>query len=256
MIPSFDASPSAAELVPLDVVRHVHRVLAAEGRRYVVIGAAARDLAVHGPAGTPVRRVTKDVDVAVAVGAGSGHQLLRERLGQPTSAAQRVRVLGVDVDVIPIAGDAAHVTLGETILDLGGLAEAVRHPTMVRVASDLVVPVAPIQAQAALKVVAWSDRQPGTHKDAGDLGQILEASSNGVFEELAWNDDDAVAAWDGDVRLMGPWRLGRAARELLSSRSLAAVIAVLDAQRPALSLRLAVPEGPEMLDAFCRGLSA
>ncbi|MGL4178718.1 MAG: hypothetical protein ACRCSN_21900 [Dermatophilaceae bacterium] len=77
-----------------------------------------------------------------------------------------------------------------------------------------------------------------------------------MFEELAWNDDDAVAAWNGDIKLMGPWRLGRAARELLSSRSVAAVIAVLDAQWSALSLRLAVPEGSEMLEAFRRGLSA
>ncbi|MGL5817716.1 MAG: hypothetical protein ACRCYR_09155 [Phycicoccus sp.] len=193
--------------------------------------------------------------MAVAVEAGPDHQLVRERLGRPMSAAQRVQVLGIDVDVIPIAGDSSHVTLGDAILDISGLAEASRNPTLVRTASDLVVPVAPIQAQAALKVLAWFDRQPGTHKDAGDLGQILEASSNGVFEELAWQDDDVRAACDGDIRFMGPRRLGRAARGLLSSKSADAVVEVLDDRQSALSLRLAVPEGAEMLEAFRRGLA-
>lgn len=101
MIPYYDASEVAAELVPLEVLAHVHRVLSKHGQPYVLVGAAARDLAVHAPSGTPIMRATRDLDVAVAVEAGTQHESLLKRLGEPTAAPQRVRCLGVDVDVIP-----------------------------------------------------------------------------------------------------------------------------------------------------------
>ena len=122
-----------------------------------------------------------------------------------------------------------------------------------KIADDLTVPVASIEAQAVLKVLAWGDRQATTQKDALDFGQILSASSCGLFEDQAWEDDDALTACEGDIILMGPYRVGRESRRLLSAVSTARVTAVLDAEPLDLLLRLGVREGDQMLQAFRRG---
>ena len=253
MIQYFDASQVARDLVPVEVVAQLHETLRAEGHVYVFMGAAARDLAVHAPSGTKIVRATRDVDVAVAIEAGTEHDALMRRLGEPTAAPQRVRVSGVDVDVIPYAGETTDVQLGHSVLDVTGLAEAAREPTWVKIADDLTVPVASIEAQAVLKVLAWGDRQATTQKDALDFGQILSASSCGLFEDQAWEDDDALTACEGDIILMGPYRVGRESRRLLSAVSTARVTAVLDAEPLDLLLRLGVREGDQMLQAFRRG---
>ena len=121
MIQYFDASQVARDLVPVDLVAQLHETLRAEGQAYVFVGAAARDLTVHAPSGTKVVRATRDVDVAVAVEAGIEHDALLRRLGEPSAAPLRVRVSGVDVDVIPYASDRTDVQLGHSVLDVTGL---------------------------------------------------------------------------------------------------------------------------------------
>jgi predicted nucleotidyltransferase len=253
MIQYFDASQVARELVPVEVIAQLHQTLRAEAQAYVFVGAAARDLAVHAPSGTRMVRATRDVDVAVGIQAGTEHDALLRRLGEPTAAPQRVRVSGVDVDVIPFAGGTTDVRLGHSVLDVTGLADAAREPTWVKIADDLTVPVASIAAQAVLKVLAWRDRQATTQKDALDFGQILSASSCGLFEDQAWEDDDALTACEGDIILMGPYRVGRESRRLLSAFSAASVTTILDAEPLDLLLRLGVREGDQMLQAFRRG---
>ncbi|NHA69576.1 hypothetical protein [Phycicoccus flavus] len=254
MIPFYDASSTTADLVAVEILRSIHTTLSSAGYDYVIIGAAARDLAVHGPAAGRPRRVTKDVDIAVAVAVGPAYQRLLSELGEKDQEPQRIRVLGCPVDVVPFAAGAREVRLGSMTLNVLGLREATDHPALVQVSDGLVLPVSAIQAQAALKILAWGDRAPGTQKDAGDLGEILEASSRGLFADLAWEDDEALDSCDGDIAMMGPYRLGSSARALLRDESSTAVRDILDARGKALGSRLRVPEGPELLAAFRRGL--
>ena len=232
MIPSFDASRTADELVPVEILRRVQRMLEKEGVTYVFIGALARDLVVHAPSRTAITRATRDIDLAVAVEAGEQHRTLLRSLGEPSrTAPQRVIVERFQVDVIPFAGAGAGTAslLGDSVLDVTGLSEAARRPT-------------------------WRDRRSSTQKDAWDFGQILSASSMGLFADLAWEDDAALEACEGDIVLMGPYRLGRSALSLLGSASVASVVEVLESARTDLTLRMGVPESEEMLDAFRRGL--
>lgn len=255
MIPSFDASRTADELVPVEIVRLVQGALDKDGVTYVFIGALARDLVVHAPSRTAITRATRDIDLAVAVETGEQHQTLLRRLGQPSrTAPQRVIVERFQVDVIPFAGATTAALLGNSVLDVTGLPEAARRPTWVTIDEGTTVPVAGIDAQAILKVLAWRDRRSHTQKDALDLGQILSASSMGLYADLAWDDDAALEACDGDIVLMGPYRLGRSALSLLRPASVASVVEVLESGRTDLALRMGVPESEEMLDAFRRGL--
>ncbi len=256
MIRYFDASRVANDLIPVEVLAELHATLTREGIDYVLVGAAARDLAVHAPSGTKVGRATRDVDLAVAVEAGSQHDALLQRLGEPSSAPQRVHVLGVEVDVLPFAGAHTEILLGDATMDVTGLAEAAREPTRVKISEHLTVPVASLEAQVVLKLLAWRDRQQETQKDALDLGQILSASSCGLFEDQAWDDDDALLACEGDIILMGPYRAGRAARATLPEASALRVVAVLEDKFSDLSLQMGVREASELLDAFRRGFLA
>ena len=179
MIPSFDASRTADELVPVEIIRRVQRVLEKEGVTYVFIGALARDLVVHAPSRTAITRATRDIDLAVAVEAGEQHRTLLRSLGEPSrTAPQRVIVERFQVDVIPFAGAGAGTAslLGDSVLDVTGLSEAARRPTWVMIDEETTVPVAGIDAQAILKVLAWRD-PPLLHAE-GCIG--LRADSVGV----------------------------------------------------------------------------
>ena len=67
MTRTFDLSSRTDHPAPLDVIADLHRRAGELGLRWVLIGAAARDLVAHLPSGHPVVRATNDVDIAIAV---------------------------------------------------------------------------------------------------------------------------------------------------------------------------------------------
>lgn len=163
---------------------------------WVLIGATARDLALHVGSVNLPRRATKDVDIAVAARDSRDFERTLDGVGRPTAAWQRRVVLGHQVDVIPFGGLERHgeVVVQDSVLNVLGLSEAAVHADLLVLPSGRVLPVAPLELIAILKVVAFSDRYPGESKDAEDLRIVLQAASRGSYGEEVWDDDDAWRA--------------------------------------------------------------
>jgi len=58
----------------------VHEVTVALELPYIIVGATARDLALHYGYGTPVQRATKDIDFAVEVDSWKAFENVRDKL--------------------------------------------------------------------------------------------------------------------------------------------------------------------------------
>ncbi len=212
-------------------------VLGAPGR-WVLIGAAARDLAlVLGGVSLP-RRATKDVDIAIAALDALDFDTTLATLGQPTRAWQRRQFLGQLVDVVPFGGleRDGEVVIEESRLTVIGCAEAAACADLVTLPSRRILPVASLELVAVLKLVAFAERQPAQTKDADDLLTVLRASSEGIYGEETWHDEAALAATDFDHVLAGAYRLGRRGIASFNSDRAQVVLKVAARTRPALRL--------------------
>lgn len=178
---------------------------------WVVIGAAARDLALQVGGVDLPRRATRDVDIAVAAHDAGEFERTLNRVGQPTAAWQRRIVGGQQVDVLPFGGMERDgvVTVQDHTLNVLGLSEAAAHADHLVLPSGGILPVAALEHLAILKLIAHSDRQPGDSRDADDLRILLQAASLGVYGAEVWDDDEAMAATGFDHELAGAYRLGR-----------------------------------------------
>lgn len=120
---SFDAS--GLPDVPLETLRG----LRLEIGDFVLVGMAAVDLITRALADLPASRLTRDVDVAVAVDTEPAlRELTRRLVDRGGGSALHFWVDGVQVDVVPFGGVAPgdRLVLADTTLDVSGLSDAAR----------------------------------------------------------------------------------------------------------------------------------
>lgn len=230
---------------------------------FLVVGAAARDLAIHAVQRSSPVRATEDIDIAVAVHSREGYSALMGRLGEEGArmSPHKVEILGVEVDVVPFGAlerDRAVLFANDHRLDVNGLQEAHATSLQVRMPGGTGVRVASAPAQTALKILAWRDRHHVTAKDGRDLGTILTALSSDPFDDEVWDDEDALNATDADIITAACHHYGRIAAHPFSAIDGTAVLAVLsDASRRATLVRhMSSALADEQLDAYARGFAA
>lgn len=212
----------AAHLV--EPLRHIDRQARAMGLRYLVVGAAARDLLLHIAHGTPIRRMTTDLDIAVAVEDWPGYEALRSAFPHASGGPEhRVTVADLQVDLVPFGGvERSDRTIawppdGDSVMSAFGLAEALATAMEIRLAPGLTVWVASLPAQSVLKLSAWQERHfAEPRRDSVDLQTIIKAHSD------PWNMDrlytEGVALLeraDFDVELGGAMLLGSDVSQIL-----------------------------------------
>ncbi len=224
---------------------------------WVLIGATARDLALILGGVTLPRRATNDVDIAVAAQDAGDFDALLATIGEPTRAWQRRRLLGQQVDVVPFGelerdGD---VVIHESSLSVLGCAEAAANADLVTLPSGRLLPVAPLELMAVLKLIAFAGRHPAETKDADDLLTVLRAASEGIYGDETWDDELAMAATDFDHELAGAHRLGRRGIACFNTDRAQRVHAVARPTQP--NVRLAWRgTRDELLEAWLTGLRA
>ncbi len=228
------------------------------GLDLLLIGAAARDLVVHGPVNQTAVRATLDVDVAVAVSGRGDFEAFTSGLESMRGAQHKFKVLGIEIDVVPFGGieKERSVTFSDGhLLDVSGIAEAAQTAVAVRLPGGTEVKVASLPAQAALKILAWRDRRSDSTKDAHDLQSILTAASEGPYEDATWEDPRALEATEADILLAGPYRAGYLAAAPFTPEHAVAVTDVLDdlRLRQALAKDMGSPSSLEILEAFRAG---
>ena len=255
---SYDASTRTDLPVPFGLVADLVTHLRQRTDRLVLIGAVARDLLASAAGGLPVTRATLYVDIAIAVDTPSAYDDLGEVRLRRTQPHHELH--GAPVDVVPFGGletDRRVLFANDHLLDVTGMAEACEHAVMVTLPGGSTAPVASLEAQTVLKLLAWRDRGTPSHrKDALDLVTIFEAAASGVYVDDLYTDP-ALEAQGFDLTLAGAHRLGRDAARTLGPDAHASVLRVVedDEGRERLSRAMNTHLAGRCLLAYLRGFT-
>lgn len=244
---SLDFSDKADLLGLARVMRALNAVAMPSGVEFCLIGATARDLMVSHAHGVAVHRATEDVDVAVMVPDWGAYEALRKGLldgGEFSPRSERAthklrHVGGLPLDIVPFGGvEGPDRTLtwppeGSEEFDCFGVNEAFAAGVTVALPEGVRVTVAPIPAQAILKITAWRDRKhtaPG--RDAGDLFLFLrDYFKLGNFDRALKDHPDLFEADDFDYVEAGVKLLARDMAPLLGREGAVRLLSVLDPER-------------------------
>ncbi len=222
---SFDASSTAADIVPVDVLARLDDLIG----DYLLVGARARDLITYCIAGLPLGRATLDIDISVAVHDHAELEKLMSTLRTGRHRGVRFNVGDMPVDLLPygdIAGEGMVEQEDGVFLDVTGMLEARATALTLTIAEEQTVNCASLAAMLLLKLIAWDIRRPYTAKDAQDLAILLDASHSGTYEEPCW-DDEGAGVYDYDVLLVGPYLQGRTISRDFSEASISRILPVL-----------------------------
>jgi len=158
------------------------------GISFFVIGAAARDMLLRYAYQLPVRRATRDIDIAIRVEDWKTFDSLVSIListgdFKPTIPGHRFRFKGAElIDIVPfgqIAGTRQSITwppTGETVMGVLGFDEAFRSAIAVTVRREpqLDVPVSTLAGLAVMKLISWNEAYPKRGKDSEDFYYAAE----------------------------------------------------------------------------------
>lgn len=140
----YDASGIEGLSLPVEWIEKVVDVLGCNVDDLVIIGAAARDILASHAGDMPVQRVTKDLDVAVAVSDMGTYRVATGRFDPHRTEPQFVFAEHL-IDVIPYGGverDRRVLFDNDHLLDVTGLAEAAASKVHVTLRPGVIVPVA------------------------------------------------------------------------------------------------------------------
>jgi len=190
---------------------------------FYVIGATASDIVLGGIHAQLTGRMTKDVDIAIAIPDWNAFREIADGLcniaGFRKSNKQKQRFYYQDnliLDIVPF-GDIATADKifwppeNTPAMSVAGFAEMAREALSVTIDGDQTILVASLPGIFILKMIAWKDRHIEYNKDAEDIASILDnyleinidraAIHNDIFSAEGFTTFTASAALMGkDIR--------------------------------------------------------
>ena len=247
---SFDLSQVAVLRSLANVTRTLGDAAAGIVDRWLIVGAAARDLILQHAYGMRERRKTADLDIAVAVASWEVFDALESRLlanGAQRHPAVTHEFLVDDwkVDIIPFAGvernGVIHWPTDEQIeLNVVGLTEASANALEVILPGGVRVLVASLPGLLILKLIAWKDRHWRYPKRDGiDIRTLIDSYSEAWNQERLYEEaGDLLEHFGFDNARAGAALLGRDAGSIANPSTARMVLAILraDAGRDSLTL--------------------
>lgn len=248
--------------IAVEMLRHVAATAQASGVEWFVGGASARDIVLTHVHGIEATRATADIDIGVSVESWTGHAELKASLIEDSAFEQRGEAHRLYyrspergelmwLDIVPfggvesIEGVAAvkhKATKGKKAepkeiawppdhavrMNVAGFAEALGDAVPVRLAPDLVIPVASLPGQALLKIVAWHDRHAVDRKDAVDLLCLLgNYADAGNHDRLYGERYDLVERHGHELELAGAALLGHDTAAIASTQTAQLIARIL-----------------------------
>lgn len=170
----FDVSERADALLPRHVLRELDVLF--EGN-YLLVGALARDLVAHLLGGVDLGRMTRDVDICIAVEDGDELRRHLDRMSPPAGQANRRNVLDWPVDVLPYGAIAPGGMFEDDglLTDVTGMAEADRTADTFDLGGGQVVRCPSLASMIVLKIVAWGPKSRFTR--SGRCSRGMEPNS-------------------------------------------------------------------------------
>lgn len=210
---------------------------------FFVVGATARDMIFQLGYGIDTGRATVDVDLGVRVSNWKQFTKLKDELiatgvFAATKMVHRLTYgITLPVDIVPFgaiadgSGEIKWPPKFETKMTVFGFEEAFQHAQLVRLRDDPVldIPFASTAGLTLMKLSAWRDRAPNSHKDALDLAFLMRHYLDaGNRERLAEEHSGWLLEDDFDYELSSARLLGIDVGKLVSGEAKVRVLDWLD----------------------------
>ncbi|BAN26912.1 nucleotidyl transferase AbiEii/AbiGii toxin family protein [Caballeronia insecticola] len=234
------------------MLREVVAAAEATNIAWFVGGASARDIVLTHVHDIQAMRATADVDIGIAIQSWTGHDALRRMLvaagnfSAPKGSAHRLDYRAPTtgertwLDIVPFGGvqdargEIAWPPDQAVRMNVAGFRQALDAALAVRIAPDLIVPVASLPAQAMLKIVAWQDRHAADRKDAIDLLFLMARYAQaGNLDRLYSDAFDLVERHGHDPDIAGAALLGRDTAAIADDAVRAQIVSILRPDDPA-----------------------
>jgi len=187
----------------LEAFEAIATVAEAEGVRFFVIGAAARDMIFEHAHGIRALRATRDIDFGVYVPDWAQYEKLKKALEttgkfMPTEVVHRLEhKSSLILDLIPFGPIAdrndkiSWPPKHEIEMSTLGFEESYQHSVTIRLRSEPILDIrfASLAGLALLKIIAWDDKDSETDKDADDLAFIIRRYIDAGNDERLFNSD-------------------------------------------------------------------
>lgn len=191
---------------------------------YLVVGATARDLILYHGFGAAIVRGTRDIDFGIKIRTWEDfHRMSIGLVAKGFVQDQQVRHrfhradmegLPWEIDLVPFGFDEKSSEIawppsGDVVMTILGFQEAYEHAMKVQIESDTLIDVCSPAAMAALKLVAWIERDLSVRpKDAADLLYMMKSYAKiPLIHELLYSEG-VMERWDYDEDLAAAYKLG------------------------------------------------
>jgi predicted nucleotidyltransferase len=214
---------------------------------YFLAGAMARDIVLTHVFGIETGLATSDVDFGFTVGSWQQFSSIKNKLigtGRFTSDKKIEHRIyytlkgdntEYPVDIIPFGDiESPQSTIawppdGSVIMNVIGYEEVLATATPVKIADDLIVPIASLPGLTVLKLIAWRDRHAETTKDARDLAMLFRYyHAAGNQERIYAEELPLMEAVEYDLDLASPRLLGKDVLRMASTATLEQLNALLN----------------------------
>ena len=236
------------DAVTLSILRDFDGACRKLGVEYFLVGATARDIMLTHVFGIEAGRITRDVDLAVAIADWQVFDRIKTCLLAQASnwavspAPQRLlyrdgdALFATSIDLIPFGkvenppGAIAWPPDMAVVMHVTGYAEAHQSAAQVKLGDGRVIRVASIAGLAALKLFAWVDRGMSDSKDAHDLLILLRRYTEaGNHDRLYEPGNLSLLEFAGyDPDLAGAGLLGADVALMVDQKTRAKLLAILN----------------------------
>jgi predicted nucleotidyltransferase len=211
--------------------------------RTFVIGAIVRDLIFGYIHDLEIRRVTKDLDLGVAVGSWAEYERLRTSLFETGRFKDDKRIEHriwwksgreeMKIDLVPYGGveepegEIAFPPKEDFVMSRVGFAEAFEDSIRIQIDDDLTIRIASLPGLALLKFIAYNDRPRERERDVLDIWFIAKNYLETVDEDRIYENMPE----DFDFKTIGVRMFGRDVAGLLTGETKAIVENILATEK-------------------------
>lgn len=215
----------------LEVIRKIDEIARKHETKYFLAGATAREVILRHVFGRPPGRRTLDIDFGIAVRDWDHFRTLKSAMVEQAGFTPHPRMVhrltynstpAVVVDLIPFGGvESVDRTIvwppeEDFVMRVAGFSDALESAVLVRLDSNLVIPVVSIPVLLVLKLFAWVDRKH-EKRDAADIHTLLkEYGDTGNVDRLYDEELHVLEAEGYDFELAGARLIGRDAAGVIS----------------------------------------
>ena len=249
----------------------------------LLVGAQAKVILLENVHGLNAGRATSDIDFAFATENWEQLHQLKQALvntGRFSDVAkEKQRLLYISdliehrfiVDIIPFGPleNADNQILWppdmDTVMSVSGYQDALDSALLVELDGNIVLKVASLAGLSLLKLFAWSERGTSTdYKDAQDFMTILRAYYDaGNGDRIYDIPENIISSLNYEPDQMGAWLLGDDINAISKSKTVEALISLLDRRKEELNIQMAkslpghenaMGIAADLLNSFIRGL--